>query len=683
MTRRWWLASLLGLLVIGDHSSPGQGEGKTVWSPVISVQDPRMEPILQAFPLWESRQGPTRLVVDQVCLVPDLRTFLEAVASWDQGHYFPVLFDDVESSFRFIRAFRPARIIRLPRSAPAIPPSKLWDRATEVVASSWKSPDKTGPASLRGDQFPRGLGPTPPGVVFSEPEAPMLPAAVALAAGRFQPLIRLDSPKHYNDAFSAAEVSDFDRSIARKVNQFAPSYERLGDDCDFLTLAADYPFRYSGEKGAAAVDDRIGRPVGEDGRWAFAGRIMGDAIQSTYQAMCSLFLQPETALLFNTYDEKAPPWFIYETRTTAQRLSALTLPTSQRSDSLATLFGWHETFDPMNRFGLVMINSMGSPSMFGIRGRVGYPVDIPRSVPAAVLMIHSYSAFDPTDASTLAGRWLAQGAFLYFGSMDEPYVDAFRTPNLISELLVRGVPLVAAVRQLPGESRSKPWKLTFLGDPLYRLTAKVGFRPPSRVDRWEPSSEWPAYAEETRPTTADEPRLFLWTLKTALARLQKSRKPGQIPGNDDLSETLLAIHRDKLPRSFQSIYDALLIEILLEANNRSALKSRLTALPVADRSPLVSRTIETLEVMDFFLIVSQGNLLKIRAAWLRLFRSPVPRECKDQCTNIVAGLATTPAQRDDWKKLVEENTPNFPRPPESEILAKELKRIKDEWKETR
>ena len=43
-------------------------------------------------------------------------------------------------------------------------------------------------------------------------------------------------------------------------------------------------------------------------------------------------------------------------------------------------------------------------------------------------MIHSFSAADPPDPSTIAGRWLANGAFLYFGSMNEPFLDAVPDP---------------------------------------------------------------------------------------------------------------------------------------------------------------------------------------------------------------------------------------------------------------
>ena len=47
---------------------------------------------------WRRRSGPERAVIDQVCLVPDVPTFLEAIATWDDRHYFPILIDDVALS---------------------------------------------------------------------------------------------------------------------------------------------------------------------------------------------------------------------------------------------------------------------------------------------------------------------------------------------------------------------------------------------------------------------------------------------------------------------------------------------------------------------------------------------------------------------------------------------------------
>ena len=47
------------------------------------------------------------MVVDQVYLVPDVPTFLEVIAAWDERRLFPILIDDPAWTLPFLRAFRP------------------------------------------------------------------------------------------------------------------------------------------------------------------------------------------------------------------------------------------------------------------------------------------------------------------------------------------------------------------------------------------------------------------------------------------------------------------------------------------------------------------------------------------------------------------------------------------------
>ena len=42
---------------------------------------------------------------------------------------------------------------------------------------------------------------------------------------------------------------------------------------------------------------------------------------------------------------------------------------------------------------------------------------------------------------------MTQGAFSYFGAVNEPFLLAFRPPRLVAELMVAEVPFVAALRQ--------------------------------------------------------------------------------------------------------------------------------------------------------------------------------------------------------------------------------------------
>ncbi len=674
--RSWWLVSLLGLLAIGGEPTSGQNPPRTnapTWASPTSLLDPRLEPLRLASASWELRTGPERTVIDQVCLVPDLSTFFEAISAWDQGHWFPILFDDVESSFRFIRAFKPARIVRHPKAAGAIPPEKLWERAIRAVGASWTVEANPSAYKPPGDSVPKGLGPTPPGVVLSSPTAPMLAGAVALAAGRFQPLVRLDSDKHYADILSLDQCEAFDHELSDKIRQVVPNLDRFGDECDFMTVAGDWPYRYRDAKGELdAVDDRLGRSPGSDQRWAYAGRLLGNPEESVYRAMCSLFLRPDSALMFNGYDEKAPPWSDYTMRTAAARFSMM-MPTSHvAGERPANLDGWHEVFDPFNRFGLVLINSHGSPTVFNIRGGPASTPDIPRSVPSTVLMIHSYSASDPTDPSTIAGRWLANGAFVFFGSMNEPFLNSFRTPRLVGDLIGERLPIVAAVRASLAEPFGQPWRLVYLGDPLYRIRPlKTADEP--RVVHWPPTADWPAYSDSSRPADGSDVDLFLWALKTAIARFQRALANGST--SDDIADALLSIRRGRLPAEFRPVYDALLTEMLLQGRRRSALKARLLALPEAERTSADRRTLETLLAIDLNLALNSGDASRSRSIWSEVMKSDAPRDFKVQATDRVGRLADSPIRRHDWSILLRETLGNRPRPADAEIIVTELTRV--------
>ena len=143
-----------------------------------------------------------------------------------------------------------------------------------------------------------------------------------------------------------------------------------------------------------------------------------------------------------------------------------------RAGDTADLVGWHRAVDPVNPYKLVLFNSTGGPDSFTIKGGAGRPADLPRGDPSAVAMIHSFSAADPTDYQTIAGRWLGQGAFVYFGAIDEPFLLAFRTPRLVGELMVAGVPFVAALRQGEHELFGRPVRTGLPG------------RPPLSVRKW-------------------------------------------------------------------------------------------------------------------------------------------------------------------------------------------------------
>jgi len=671
--RSWWLAVLLLLPLVEPTPSDGQARPKArEWVPPASLHDPRLEMIRMASESWDLRAGPRRAVVDQVCLVPDVATFFEAIATWDDSHYFPILIDDVESTFRFLRAFRPARIVRYPKAAAPIGEGKTWERAVAAVAGSWTPATDPGSAGLAGDAVPTRLGPTPPGVVLSSPSAPMLAGAVALAAGRFQPLIRLDYPRRFGDFLTAEELKGFDLELTAKVRERVPNYERLGDGCDFLTVAGDWPYRYKGPQSREAVDDAIGRLPGSGARWAFAGRLLGGPALSVYRAMCSLFLQPQSAAMFNCYETGGPPWSDYAMKAAAARMSGL-MPTAHYwGDELGSIGGWHELFQAGNRSGLLLVNSSGSPSVFNIRRGPGGTPDTPRTVPTALFIIHSFSAAEPNDPSTIAGRWLANGAFVYYGAMDEPFLQSFRTPNLVGDLIGEGLPMVAAARATLAEPYGTPWRLVYLGDPLYRLKAKNERNP--RLASWEPVARWPSYAVSPRTPAADEGETLRWALKTALARLQGAA-PTPAAEDSEVIDVLLEIRRSRLPADLRPIHDALLADLLFQSRRRGELRSRIAAIPESGRTPDLRRWYDTILAADLQWAISRKDFARARSVWAELIRIDLPRDYKESVTKRVGGIAETPLQMHDWSLALRAAIRERPKSVEGEALAAELKRF--------
>jgi hypothetical protein len=594
------LIALLAVLSSGSWAAPQQEI--PLPSPAQSLFDPRLKDLRLASVAWGNRQGPRRQVVDVVCLVPDMTSFLEAIGRWDSGHAFPILIEDTEQALRFLRAFQPSRVVRYVsrQASGGKTPEETWKDAVLAVGQSWRPAGaaRDEAKAPRGDEVPAGLGPTPPGVVVSQPASPSLAGAVALAAGRFQPLMRWEPGRSRDEKLSQEDAIKLALDLETKVSELAPKHGRLGDDCDFLTLAGYWPWKFDrvDEKvpqlaGEASVDDLLGRVPGVWERWAYVGRLQDDERLSVYQAMCSLFLHPESALLFNGYDEEAEPWATYRMDRASRRLSGV-LPTVERTGPEGgSLNGWHRTFDPINQHGLVLVNSSGSGDSFSTRNGGGATTDVPMSVPAALLVIHSFSAVDPGNTRTIAGRWLLNGAFCYFGSMNEPFLQSFRTPTLEADLLAEGLPISAVTRKLLAEDPffGSPWRLHLLGDPLYRLDPKAAKVP--RLRTWAPLDGWPSYdAEPPPPPSSTDLARLRWALEYAIARA------GQRAGGRERTgweAVMLSIDRPDLPAGqARQVYDDLMADLVTFARRGLAWNIRVDAIPVEDRSDALKRSLD-------------------------------------------------------------------------------------------
>jgi hypothetical protein len=669
--------ALLGSLLSAAPQQPGARLST-------ATEDPRLAELRIASAEWNLRVGPPRQVVDQVCLVPDVATFYEALASWDERHFFPILIDDSDLCLKFLRAFRPARIVRFPSRARPIEGDMAWERAVAAVCDAWTAEGASADRKLKGDESPTLLGKTPPGVVIGRPGSESLPGLAALAAGRFQPLLRVDSVKGFKDQLSAEEFHAFAAAIEAAIQAKLPSHNSLGDDCDFITLAGDYPYRYTSPKrstgsptssltggpGTRAVDDGLGRSEPTLKRWAYAGRVVGDPRRSVYVAMCSLFLHPDRALLFNSYSESEKNFAPYTLRPSADRLRSILPTTLVTGEKRATLQGWHETFNPSNPFGLVLINSMGNPTDFQLPGGNGHSLDVMPSVPTAVCMIHSYSAADPTDPGTIAGRWLAQGAFLYHGSMDEPFLQSFRNPTFVSELLARGLPFGAAMRPLMFEAFGEPWKLVLLGDPLFRLQTRGPLS--DRVTDHPVSSTWTAYAEPPPPApTADESVMLAWAVNTALVRQTSSATRGV----EDVIDVLRAIDRERLNSGARAVRDDLLLSLLYSSGRLAEVRAVYHTIALAERSGTATRFASSAAVAEFSRAIARRDFDRASGLWVELLRLDRDNGFKTQITSRLAALVDTPLRRDAWRRLLHNAIERLDKSETGEAIAEELKRV--------
>ena len=192
------LDHVVRILVGRTPSAQGQPTGPS------GLDDPLLSPLRKALESWRRVPGPNRRVVDQVCLVSDEAAFLEAIAAWDERTFFPILIDDPAWTLPFLRAFRPARVIRSAGRARTLRAQsdgrtlnsladgeERWLRALEAVSRAWSGPSESERVLPAAGLPPRWLEGIPPGLVLADPRGPMLAGAVALAAGRFQPLIGL------------------------------------------------------------------------------------------------------------------------------------------------------------------------------------------------------------------------------------------------------------------------------------------------------------------------------------------------------------------------------------------------------------------------------------------------------------------------------------------------------------
>ncbi|MFM9169098.1 MAG: hypothetical protein ACKOTD_02975, partial [Phycisphaerales bacterium] len=190
---------------------------------------------------WFTRLGLRALDVesklpvrDQVVLVPDEAAFLEEVARWTPRERWPVLIEDMSFAPRFVRAFKPSQVLRRAGGTPAPADAAALRSAVDgALARAWGGDPAAGSAAAM-----RAVGLVPAGIVAASTSDPAWVAALALAAGRGQPIAWIEQPlgTSANDVVDAASFTAFDTAVRSAFETSGMSWTALGDDLDTFTL---------------------------------------------------------------------------------------------------------------------------------------------------------------------------------------------------------------------------------------------------------------------------------------------------------------------------------------------------------------------------------------------------------------------------------------------------------------
>lgn len=357
---------------------------------------------------------------------------------------------------RFVRAYEPETVVRWDGGEQSPEPGvrALYD---DALARSWEATDREGLEKVWTDS-----GFTPLGAVVVSEGDPAWVAGLALAAGRGQLTIWSDGPRRgIGGMMPDEDLAKLESEITAALEASGRTWNRMGDEIDTLTLCLNRQSRYREAGEPMAVTDRIGRH-GPARRYAYTGMIFGTAPEAAYRAMCALFLQPDSAWMFDGYDASfAPPYAVANATNVVEaqawRTIALTPPSnSARLWRRATRWGIDADFVHVNTSGRFDRFDVGRGSLFGH--------DVPElEVPSIVHFIHSFSAQRLNAPGSIATRWLENGAYIYVGSMDEPRLNAFLPAENLLRRLFASMPMGGAARN---EVRPTVWKINYFGDPL-------------------------------------------------------------------------------------------------------------------------------------------------------------------------------------------------------------------------
>ena len=422
-------------------------------------------------------------VIDQVVLVPDTATYLDELSHWSLAGRWPVLFEDTTFAPQFVRAFKPARVVRRSAVGGVMPTGEaLQQRMNTVVAAAWSGPKNVGAAASGAAIAPTGppatvaatdpkaafaaVGFVPAGVVFTSTSDLAWTAALALAAGRGQPLCWLDGNFGIpSDELDATRFTQIAVALEKGVDATGYGWGALGDPIDTVTICRSMAAKVRRDDAAVALTDSLCRRD-DRSRWAVASWVFGNEVRSAFMAMSSLFAPREDFWLMNSYGSDKP-WSEYAMDQAGQMLTTAHWKVTHMAGAQVSVTGWLNAAIGGFPCDVLLLNSMGNWDFFQLfEGKYARPEDIPLlSHPLALHMIHSWSLRYPDQADTVGATWLDHGVYSYAGSVYEPGLGAFVPPTVMAARLATGAPFLVAARWLEGPM-DYAWRVTLIGDPL-------------------------------------------------------------------------------------------------------------------------------------------------------------------------------------------------------------------------
>lgn len=432
-----------------------------------------------------------------VYIVPDLGTYVYAISLWDNENRFPIFLGEGRFLDIFLKGYPGAELKRLEHKEVGEVDQELVYRA---LYAAWgpetldDAPSKVSRDDLKARL--EALGVVPRGIVVTSLEDAEFAGGLALAAGHKQPLVfhksrlkRSLEPEVWDNSAPETTKESLRRQFLEDVEEWGYPYEGLGEGIDYITLGLNMRHTYRLRRDNLPKDpawghsmtDALGRLTasglvvlekpggpkkGEPAVYAYCGLLIEAAPQmALYQAMASLFAETPKALFYDIWGTKIPGLEGVKGYQVL-RSKVHTVNRDHREAPRVSGEQWKRLMAGGHNFGFIHVATSGSAYKWS-----GSDVeDVPEGRPCAVHFAQSNSAANPALTDTIAGRWLLNGAYVYYGAVSEPYAPSFNAAQTVAQTLVAGGTYGEAFQRkdtLPGMFR-KPWRLVYIGDPMAR-----------------------------------------------------------------------------------------------------------------------------------------------------------------------------------------------------------------------